>query len=296
MKISISVAATPSPMPQIMFSGGLEHDLPMLAEMGFDGVDLFFPDPRAVDAVKVRRLLDENGLKAAMLASQGDLMADGLYLNVPERLPELLERSLYHLEQCAVLNTMPNVGFLRGRHDARPDSFRHMADGLARYCELAAGMGVNVLLEPICRYEIDSVLTTAQALELWKAAGEPANLTLLLDLFHMNMEEASLCGAVSAAAGRIGHVHLVENTRAVPGLGCQALGDVVDCLTRAGYEGFLGLEAVPGPDPNRKPAPDSPIPGRCFTDTADAEALPKLLRTHSHRERPCFPFRERRRW
>lgn len=252
MKISISVAATPSPMPQIMFSGGLEHDLPMLAEMGFDGVDLFFPDPRGTDAVKVRRLLDENGLKAAMLASQGDLMADGLFLNVPERLPELLERSLYHLEQCAVLNTMPNVGFLRGRHDTRPDSFRHMAEGLARYCDLAAGMGVNVLLEPICRYEIDSVLTTAQALELWKAAGEPANLTLLLDLFHMNMEEASLCGAVSAAAGRIGHVHFVENTRAVPGLGCQALGDVVDCLARAGYEGFLGLEAVPGPDPEQE--------------------------------------------
>ena len=147
---------------------------------------------------------------------------------------------------------MPNVGFLRGRHDARPDSFRHMAEGLARYCDLAAGMGVNVLLEPICRYEIDSVLTTAQALELWKAAGEPANLTLLLDLFHMNMEEASLCGAVSAAAGRIGHVHFVENTRAVPGLGCQALGDVVDCLARAGYEGFLGLEAVPGPDPEQE--------------------------------------------
>lgn len=239
-------------MPQIMFCNGLEHDIPMLAEMGFDGVDLFFPDPRGVDAVKVRKLLDANGLKATMLASQGDLMADGLYLNVPERLPELLERSKYHLEQCAVLNAMPNVGFLRGRHDGKPDSLRSMAEGLAAYCELASDMGVNVLLEPICRYEIDSVLTAAQALDLWKAAGSPENLTLLLDLFHMNMEEASLCGAISSAAGRIGHVHFVENTRAVPGLGCQALGDIVDSLAKAGYDGFLGLEAVPGPDPEKE--------------------------------------------
>lgn len=249
MNISISVAATPSSMPQIMFCGGLDRDIPLLAEMGFDGIDLFFPEPHVIDAAGVRKLLDKNGIRATMLASQGDLMADGLFLNEPARRDELLERSKYHLEQCAVLNAMPNVGFLRGRHNGRKDSLYCMAEGLAAYCELASTMGITVLLEPICRYEIDSILTVDQALELWKMAGSPNNLKLLLDLFHMNMEEASLCGAIHTAAGIIGHVHFVENTRAVPGLGCQALGDMVNCLRQTGYDGFLGLEAVPGADP-----------------------------------------------
>lgn len=249
MKISISVAACPSAMPQIMFFGGLDRDFARLAAMGYDGVDLFLPRPRDVDAAEVKKLLDANGLKATMLASQGDLMADGLFLNEPDRLTELLERSRYHLEQCAVIGAKPNLGFLRGRHKGRPESLRNMADGVAAYCELSASMGVDVLLEPICRYEIDSILTTAQALELRAMAGAPANLSLLLDIFHMNIEEASLLGAIASAKGHIGHVHFVENTRSVPGTGCLNLPGVVATLHEAGYEGFLGIEAVPGPDP-----------------------------------------------
>ncbi len=254
MNVSISVAAMPSNMPQIMFCGDLDRDFEYLAEIGFDGVDLFLPRPRAIKATQIKKLLDANGLRATMLASQGDLMADGLFLNVPERLSELLERSKYHLEQCAVLGAMPNVGFLRGRHNGSVDSLRFMADGLAAYCELAGSMGVNVLLEPICRYEIDSVNTTAQALELVDMTRNPDNLSLLLDIFHMNIEEASMIGAIRAAAGHIGHVHFVENTRGVPGSGCLDLKTVAEELRGAGYDAFLGIEAIPGSDPRAEAA------------------------------------------
>ena len=77
----------------------------------------------------------------------------------------------------------------------------------------------------------------------------PANLGLLLDLFHMNIEEASVCGAICRAGSLVRHVHFVDNTRAVPGMGCMALPDVVACLKAVGYEGFLGIEAIPGSDP-----------------------------------------------
>lgn len=249
MRISISVAATPCAMPQIMFAGDLEAHCAVLAEMGYDGIDLFFPDPRGTDARAAKAALDRCGLRATMLAAQGDLMADGLYLNDPGKLPELLERSRYHLEQCAVLGAMPNVGFIRGRHRRNPDSLPHMAEGLAAYCALAASFGVDVLLEPICRYEIDSIQTTDQAIELYEWAGKPANLGLLLDLFHMNIEEASVCGAICRAGSLTRHVHFVDNTRAVPGMGCMALQDVAACLKAVGYQGFFGIEAVPGPDP-----------------------------------------------
>ena len=63
-------------------------------------------------------------------------------------------------------------------------------------CIRDRSFGVDVLLEPICRYEIDSIHTTDQAIDLCERAGKPANLGLLLDLFHMNIEEASVCGAI----------------------------------------------------------------------------------------------------
>ena len=99
MNISISVAATPCAMPQIMFAGDLEARCALLAGLGYDGIDMFFPDPQGTDARTAKAALDRNGLRATMLAAQGDLMADGLYLNDAGRLSELLERSKYHLEQ-----------------------------------------------------------------------------------------------------------------------------------------------------------------------------------------------------
>jgi len=125
MNISISVAATPCAMPQIMFAGDLEARCAFLAGIGYDGIDLFFPDPKGTDAHAVRSALDRCGLRATMLAAQGDLMADGLYLNDAGRLPELLERSKRHLEQCALLGAMPNIGFIRGWHRNSPESWRH---------------------------------------------------------------------------------------------------------------------------------------------------------------------------
>lgn len=252
MKVSISVSDVPSAMPQIMFSGNLEARFAFLKQLGYEGVDLFFPNPRHTQVQKVKALLDANGLKATMLASQGDLMADGLFLNKPEVLPQLLERSRYHLEQCAILEAMPNVGFLRGRHDGNLDSLKYMADGLAAYCALAQSFGVQVLLEPICRYEIDSVLTVDQALTLWEKADRPCNLGLLLDLFHMNIEERSLCGAICHAGSLIRHVHFVDNTRAVPGMGCLPLKEITACLKAADYQGFLGIEAIPGASPEEE--------------------------------------------
>lgn len=123
MNISISVAATPCAMPQIMFAGDLEARCALLAGLGYDGIDMFFPDPQCTGwpaPPKQRWIATDCGLPC--LAAQGDLMADGLYLNDAGRLPELLERSKYHLEQCAVLGAMPNIGFIRGWHRNDPGS------------------------------------------------------------------------------------------------------------------------------------------------------------------------------
>ena len=253
MKASISVADRPGRMPQIMFAGPLAPICAKLAELGFDGIDLFFPNPPAADVAAARAALTDSGLRAAMLSAQGDLMAEGLCLNRPAVLPRLLESSRRHLSMCAELGARSIVGFFRGQHKdvpgGRAESLKCMAEGLAAYCGLAASFGVTVLLEPINRYEMDSIHTVAEALALREAAGAPENLAILPDVFHMNIEESSLGAAIALAGKHIGHVHFVDNTRAVPGLGGLALGALAQCLGAVGYDGFLGMEAVPGPDP-----------------------------------------------
>ena len=61
MNISISVAATPCAMPQIMFAGDLEARCALLAGLGYDGIDMFFPDPQGTDARTAKAALDRTG-------------------------------------------------------------------------------------------------------------------------------------------------------------------------------------------------------------------------------------------
>ena len=256
MRISISAADRQSAMPQIKFTGDVAAICAKVAPMGYEGLDLFFPKPSETDVAAVRRALEANGLQVTMLGAHADLMAQGLFLNRHATLPRLLEESRSHLAICAELKGMPNVGFFRGQHKdvpgGREESLKYMAEGLHAYCELAASYGVTVLLENINRYEIDSIHTVAHAMDLLERAGAPANLRLLVDVFHMNIEESSLSAAIARGGDRIGHVHFVDNTRAVPGFGCLDLDSLAECLGVAGYEGFLGLEAIPGDRPEEE--------------------------------------------
>jgi sugar phosphate isomerase/epimerase len=71
---------------------------------------------------------------------------------------------------------------------------------------------VKLAVEPLNRYETSLINTTEQALALIDALDHPA-CGLLLDSFHMNIEEKSPAAAARAAAGRIAHVHAWHRPR-----------------------------------------------------------------------------------
>jgi D-psicose/D-tagatose/L-ribulose 3-epimerase len=72
--------------------------------------------------------------------------------------------------------------------------------------------------------------------------GSP-NLKIHLDTFHMNIEEASIPAAIGAAAGRIGHFHVSENHRGLPGTGHIDFAAAAAALADAAYHGPLVIES-----------------------------------------------------
>ena len=71
--------------------------------------------------------------------------------------------------------------------------------------------------------------------------GNPA-CKLLLDVFHMNIEEDSIAQAIETAGDAIGHFHIGETNRRVPGRGRMPWDEIVDALARAGYTGRIVME------------------------------------------------------
>jgi D-psicose/D-tagatose/L-ribulose 3-epimerase len=111
--------------------------------------------------------------------------------------------------------------------------------GLAAY---AADHGVTLCLEPLNRFETSFLNTARQALEVIDRVNHPG-CQLMLDTFHMNIEETSLGEAIRAAGPRLRHVHACENDRGAPGAGHVPWAEVASALKEIGYDGPVVIES-----------------------------------------------------
>ena len=114
-------------------------------------------------------------------------------------------------------------------------------EGLRQAAPYAEAHGVRLAIEPLNRFETDFCNTGRQACALADMVGSPA-VGVILDTFHMNMEENDLSEAIRHAAPHLLHFQANENHRGFLGTGhidwppiCRALFDI-------GYQGVITLE------------------------------------------------------
>ena len=110
---------------------------------------------------------------------------------------------------------------------------------LARY---AGERGVVICVEPLNRFETSFLNLASQAIEVVDRVDHPA-CGLLLDTFHMNIEEQSIGAAIRAAGSRMKHLHACENDRGAPGSGHIAWGEVVEACRAINYQGPAVIES-----------------------------------------------------
>jgi D-psicose/D-tagatose/L-ribulose 3-epimerase len=123
---------------------------------------------------------------------------------------------------------------------------RLAVEGLKALADHAAEHGVKIGVEPLNRFETDLVNTAEQALELVDRVGGDS-VGVLLDTFHMNIDEKSLGDAVRLVGDRLVQVHTCENDRGTPGTGHLPWGDLFEALHDIDFQGPLVIESfTPG--------------------------------------------------
>lgn len=105
----------------------------------------------------------------------------------------------------------------------------------------AEDYGISYCLEVVNRFEQCLINTAAEGVELVKEIGSPA-VKLLLDTFHMNIEEDSIGDAIHSAKDLIGHFHIGECNRKVPGKGHMPWNEIMEALCDVGYKGGIVME------------------------------------------------------
>ena len=252
MKISIVVNAIPR-------ATGLAADLPLedavalAARVGYDGVELAVGDPRDLKVGTVRQMLSMYRMGVPAIGT-GAAYRQGLSLANADasRRAGAIERLKDHVDVGAELGAAVIVGLIRGRTaDGLPlrEALARVSEGLHEVASYAARQGVRLLVEPINRYETDLVNTVSDGLTAAREAGE--NVGLLVDTFHMNIEDPSIAGAIRDAAPRIWHVHMADSNRRAPGAGHIDFCEVIEALSDIGYQGYVSGEMMMEPDAPR---------------------------------------------
>jgi D-psicose/D-tagatose/L-ribulose 3-epimerase len=124
--------------------------------------------------------------------------------------------------------------------DKRPYVDRSVA-AMREAVKAAAENNVIFNVEVVNRFETYMLNTSAEAVAYVEMVGS-ANAKVLLDTYHMNIEEDFIDDALVCAGGHLGHVHFGENNRRLPGWGHIPWTEVAAALRKINYSGAVVME------------------------------------------------------
>ncbi|MGQ9907835.1 MAG: sugar phosphate isomerase/epimerase family protein [Candidatus Flexifilum sp.] len=107
--------------------------------------------------------------------------------------------------------------------------------------DYAAALDVELYVEPVNRYETSFLNRLEQAAQIAARRGHP-NVKIVADLFHMALEEADSAAAIRQFGPLIGHVHLADHNRRLPGQGLIDFAALAAALHEVGYTGWAAYE------------------------------------------------------
>jgi sugar phosphate isomerase/epimerase len=262
MKLSIVLSTHTAQFQAVAFKGDFESNVAKIAGMGYDGVELAIRDPGLVDAGDLLRVVSDHGLEVPAIGTGQAWGEEGLSFTDPDPAVRAaaIDRVQSHVPLAARLGaargersgTVIIIGLLRGI--VKPgvtdgQAMEWLVEALQECCATASAApgAVRIALEPINRYETTLINNVDQGLQLVEQVGAD-NMGLLLDTFHMNIEDAVIEDSIRACGDRIFHFHVADSNRWYPGAGHLDFGSILDALYATGYQGFVSGEFMPLPD------------------------------------------------
>ena len=221
--------------------------------LGYDAIEIF-PPGADLDPALIEKSLKDNGLKLAAMGTGAGWVLKKLTLTSPDAAVrrEAREFTKGVIDLAGRFGAPAILGSMQGRWGAdvdRTTALDHLRSALEEFGEHAKKHGVTFLLEPLNRYEGNVVNTIEEAVAIARSLSS-RNVTILADLFHMNIEEESIAGALRAGGSLITHVQLADSNRRPAGHGHTDFREVASVLKSIGYQGYLSAEALPWPNPD----------------------------------------------
>jgi len=252
MKYSISLASFRKIEP-------IESTLSKLARQGYDAVEMF-GEPKEVDIQKLRDVLGMYGMPVCGITGMwGRSSGEGWKRKILSSDQALVQSSIEYVHDCVKLCNLldgeemniclfadESSSFFDRTHNVFSQNekerlARKAVTILAMLSKFASDYGVKLVLEPLNRYSTPHCSTAKDALAIVRQVNSDS-LGMLLDTFHMNIEEDSFEDAIRTAGTYLKHMHFADNNRKMPGFGHIDFATIVQCLQETCYNGYISFE------------------------------------------------------
>ncbi|HKU49373.1 MAG TPA: sugar phosphate isomerase/epimerase [Nitrososphaera sp.] len=249
MKYSITLASFRNVEP-------LEQSLARLAPQGFDAVEMY-GEPEDLEMNKLKDAFSTGGLPVCGITGMwGRVSRHGWKRKLLSTEHDILAASEKYVRDCvSMCNQLGGneVNICLFGDDSDNRDMTHAMIGakekekaaeralpsLATLCKEARDSGVTLVLEPLNRYSTPYCATAADALAV---ARRIDGLGILLDTFHMNIEEDRFSDAILSCRDILMHTHFADNNRKMPGFGHTDFGQIVSSLKEIGYGNYISFE------------------------------------------------------
>lgn len=221
---------------------------PKIKAMGYDAVEIPIEDPSLIPVAEVKAALAENGLAPIICGAFGptrDLTHDD---------PAFHQTCFEYLQSCFDISSSLGAKFVAGpmysavgkarlvSEDQKKKEWERAVENLSKVCQMAEQCGQLIALEALNRFETDLINTSQDLMQLITDINHPA-AKVLLDGFHMSIEEADMEQAVLQVREKLIHVQVSENHRGIPGTGQTNWNSLKKGLETIGYDGYISIES-----------------------------------------------------
>ena len=215
-----------------------------VADLGFDGVEVSLLGMTDEKAQALGGLAKDHGLEVTCsdgLSREADITSPD-----PEVRAAGLEYLRWAVRTTAAMGSRGLAGVVYapwGVFDPpnRAERAKRAAEAFSALDADLERHDVTLGIEAINRFETDLVNTAAEASALAADSGS-SRVGVLLDTFHMNMEEKDIAAAIVSARDHLVHFHVSDNDRGVPGSGHVPWPEVSRGLSEIGYDRWIVAE------------------------------------------------------
>ena len=216
---------------------GVKESIIKAHELGYDGVELALKRPDEVSKDELNQWLRENSLEVSAISVDRSLR-QGIStspMRTRRNRAELYKSFCGFIDLASDFGGLVNIGRTRGPIDGRDPAFAEelFLDMAYKVADHAEKRGVELILEPVNRYEIDFINNLDECSALLKKI-DRKNFVMMPDVFHMNIEDDHIGDSFIRNKEYVRYVHFADTNRHAPGDGHMDWDEIFSSLPPSG--------------------------------------------------------------